>query len=99
MPWPPKLLAVLVAAYAFSPIDLTPDFIPVIGLVWVGCLVLLVWLAWRRGGRGPAQPSLSRPGPSGVRTSVTLRSWNAPTLSRCATESTPARGRRARSAA
>ncbi len=28
-----KLLAVGVAAYAFSPIDLIPDFIPVLGLV------------------------------------------------------------------
>jgi uncharacterized membrane protein YkvA (DUF1232 family) len=30
-PWYAKALAVLVAAYAFSPIDLIPDFIPVIG--------------------------------------------------------------------
>ncbi|KOP70237.1 hypothetical protein AMS59_20640 [Lysinibacillus sp. FJAT-14745] len=30
-PWYAKLLAMLVVAYAFSPIDLIPDFIPVIG--------------------------------------------------------------------
>ena len=30
-PLPAKLLAALVVAYAFSPIDLIPDFIPVIG--------------------------------------------------------------------
>jgi uncharacterized membrane protein YkvA (DUF1232 family) len=30
-PWYAKLLAALVAAYAFSPIDLIPDFIPVLG--------------------------------------------------------------------
>ncbi|TLM97844.1 MAG: DUF1232 domain-containing protein [Actinobacteria bacterium] len=30
-PWYAKLLAAVVAAYAFSPIDLIPDFIPVIG--------------------------------------------------------------------
>jgi len=30
-PWPAKLLGGLVVAYAFSPIDLIPDFIPVIG--------------------------------------------------------------------
>ncbi len=30
-PWLVRLLAMLVAAYALSPIDLIPDFIPVIG--------------------------------------------------------------------
>ena len=30
-PWYAKGLAVLVVAYAFSPIDLVPDFIPVLG--------------------------------------------------------------------
>jgi uncharacterized membrane protein YkvA (DUF1232 family) len=30
-PWYAKALAVIVAAYALSPIDLIPDFIPVIG--------------------------------------------------------------------
>jgi uncharacterized membrane protein YkvA (DUF1232 family) len=32
-PRAPKLLALLVLAYALSPIDLIPDFIPVLGLV------------------------------------------------------------------
>ena len=32
-PWFAKLLALLVAAYALSPIDLIPDVIPVLGLV------------------------------------------------------------------
>ncbi len=31
VPWYAKLLAVMVAAYALSPIDLIPDFIPVLG--------------------------------------------------------------------
>jgi uncharacterized membrane protein YkvA (DUF1232 family) len=31
VPWHAKLAALLVAAYALSPIDLIPDFIPVLG--------------------------------------------------------------------
>jgi len=31
VPWPAKALAALTVAYALSPIDLVPDFIPVIG--------------------------------------------------------------------
>ena len=33
LPWGVRLLAFAVAAYAFSPIDLIPDFIPVLGLL------------------------------------------------------------------
>ncbi|MBN4665506.1 DUF1232 domain-containing protein [Pandoraea nosoerga] len=33
VPWYAKALAIFVAAYALSPIDLIPDFIPVIGLL------------------------------------------------------------------
>jgi uncharacterized membrane protein YkvA (DUF1232 family) len=31
LPWLAKLVAIFVVAYAFSPIDLIPDFIPVLG--------------------------------------------------------------------
>lgn len=31
VPWYARLVAILVVAYAFSPIDLIPDFIPVLG--------------------------------------------------------------------
>ena len=33
LPWYVKVLAALVIAYALSPIDLIPDFIPVLGLL------------------------------------------------------------------
>lgn len=33
VPWYAKLLAAAVAGYALSPLDLVPDFIPVIGLL------------------------------------------------------------------
>jgi len=47
-PWFAKAFALLVVAYAFSPIDLIPDFIPVLG--YLDDLVLLplgIWLALR----------------------------------------------------
>ncbi|BDA47087.1 hypothetical protein COCOBI_09-5420 [Coccomyxa sp. Obi] len=46
--WAPRLLAVLVVAYAVSPIDLIPDFIPILGIL-DDLLLLpgLIWLAIR----------------------------------------------------
>lgn len=32
-PWPARALALLVLAYALSPVDLIPDFVPVLGLL------------------------------------------------------------------
>jgi uncharacterized membrane protein YkvA (DUF1232 family) len=47
-PWPVRLLAMLVAAYALSPIDLIPDFIPVLGYLDDLLIVPLgLWLVLR----------------------------------------------------
>ena len=47
-PWLPKALCAFVVAYALSPIDLIPDFIPVLGyLDDVLLLPGLIWLAVR----------------------------------------------------
>jgi uncharacterized membrane protein YkvA (DUF1232 family) len=49
-PWAVKLLALGVAAYALSPIDLIPDFIPILGylddllIVPLGLWLVLRWL-------------------------------------------------------
>jgi uncharacterized membrane protein YkvA (DUF1232 family) len=45
MPWTVKLLAIAVAGYALSPIDLIPDFIPVLGVLDDLIIVPLgIWL-------------------------------------------------------
>ncbi len=47
-PWYAKALGLFVVAYALSPIDLIPDFIPVLGYVDdVLLLPVLIWLAIR----------------------------------------------------
>lgn len=47
-PWPARLLGLFVVAYALSPIDLIPDFVPVLGyLDDVLLLPALIWLTVR----------------------------------------------------
>lgn len=43
-PWLARFLAVAVAAYALSPIDLIPDFIPVLG--WIDDLLIVPLGLW-----------------------------------------------------
>jgi uncharacterized membrane protein YkvA (DUF1232 family) len=48
VPWYAKCLAVLIAGYALSPVDLIPDFIPVLGYVDDLIIVPLgIWLVLR----------------------------------------------------
>lgn len=43
-PWLPKILAWITVAYALSPIDLIPDFIPILG--YVDDMILLLGLIY-----------------------------------------------------
>jgi uncharacterized membrane protein YkvA (DUF1232 family) len=48
VPWYAKAMAMTTAAYAFSPIDLIPDFIPVLGYVdELLILPIFIWLTIR----------------------------------------------------
>lgn len=48
VPWLAKILAIAVAAYALSPIDLIPDFVPVLGYLDDLLVVPLgIWLVVR----------------------------------------------------
>jgi uncharacterized membrane protein YkvA (DUF1232 family) len=48
VPWHAKALAIVIAAYALSPIDLIPDFIPVVGYLDDLLIVPLgIWLVVR----------------------------------------------------
>ena len=48
VPWHAKALAIFVAAYALSPIDLIPDFVPVLGYLDDVILVPIgIWLVVR----------------------------------------------------
>lgn len=44
-PWLAKVIAACVAAYALNPIDLIPDFIPVLGYL-DDLFIAPLWAAW-----------------------------------------------------
>ena len=48
VPLAPKVICIFIVAYALSPIDLVPDFIPILGFVDdLLLLPILIWLAVR----------------------------------------------------
>ena len=47
-PWLPRIISMLAVAYALSPIDLIPDFVPVLGFLDDAVLLpAMIWLAVR----------------------------------------------------
>jgi uncharacterized membrane protein YkvA (DUF1232 family) len=87
VPWYAKLLAGAVAAYALSPVDLIPDFIPVLGLVDDLLIVPAgIWLAVRlisrdlmRAFREEAKRRAERPSSRGAAAVIVLL-WLAAAL-------------------
>ncbi len=86
-PWAARLLAVAVVAYALSPIDLIPDFIPILG--HLDDLIIVpagIWLALRL---IPAEvmdeararaAQMDRPGKSGWGLLMVMMLWLAAAL-------------------
>ncbi len=70
-PWVARLLAVVVAAYALSPVDLIPDFIPVLGYLddlilipaGIALTLRLIPSEVMAAARSRAESSLARPNP------------------------------------
>jgi uncharacterized membrane protein YkvA (DUF1232 family) len=84
VPWFAKLVAAIVIAYAFSPIDLIPDFIPVLGYVddlllvplGLALAIRLIPPAVFAEHRAQARQLLSRPRPrSWVGAAIVLTLW------------------------
>lgn len=81
-PIPVRMLALAVAAYALSPIDLIPDFIPVLGylddviLVPLGIMVVIRWTPAEviEASRAKARSIAAKP-PTHIATAVIVGIW------------------------
>ncbi len=77
-PWYAKALAVAVAGYALSPIDLIPDFIPVLGLlddliiVPLGLLLAVSLIPEDVMAECRAKASEAKPGPAGMVAAIVI---------------------------
>jgi len=79
-PWLPRLLALAIAAYALSPIDLIPDFIPVLGYLDDVIIVPLgLWLVLRMipadviaDSHAKAEAAAERPASRGMAAAIVL---------------------------
>ena len=48
-PWPARVLAAVLTAYAFSPVDLIPDFVPVLPTSAFSVYLVMGFHRWRAG--------------------------------------------------
>ena len=79
-PWPARVLAAVILAYAFSPIDLIPDFIPILGylddlvLIPLGLALLLKMIPGEvmADARARADDALSEHRPCSLAAAVTI---------------------------
>lgn len=79
VPWGARIIAALVIAYALSPIDLIPDFIPILGylddliLIPLGIKAALLWIPPEvmKDSRQAAQEKLEK-SPAGALIVITL---------------------------
>lgn len=78
-----KILCVVIAAYAFSPIDLIPDFIPILGLLDdliilpLGIWIVLKWMPTELLDEMRAKAGLMAPNRSWAMAIIIVATWVA----------------------